>query len=119
MAPPESKTNAVEAVVRAFSERLPARIDWIVSLWDSCRRDKDKPALFLFQADVHKLKGTTATYGYSLLAKSLERIEVALIEFRSTDSADFTLLAATIETDIALIRDTKWLPDDSPGNSFN
>lgn len=110
----DDSTRRIREVALGFSQRLPDRIARIVVLWRGCRRDGDPSALPIFRAEVHKLKGTAATYGYISLSAILAEIESVLINAGEGGVFASGPSLARIESGITALRNREWTPDTAP-----
>lgn len=110
----EDNAQRIREVTLGFARRLPDRIARIIILWGSCRRDGDNSALPVLRAEVHKLKGTAATYGYLSLSAVLAEIEAILIQTCEEDAFASPAFAARIEAGITALRNRDWTPDMNP-----
>ena len=110
----EDSDKRIREVSLGFSQRLPDRIARIVALWRGCRRDGDRSALPVFRAEVHKLKGTAATYGYVALSAVLAEIESALTHAKDGEVFASETSLARIESGITALRNREWTPDSNP-----
>lgn len=69
----------LQRVAAAFAARLPERMALLASLWEAYAAGGDGAAL---QKELHRLRGTAASYAYATLAQQLRLAEELLKQDR-------------------------------------
>lgn len=70
--------HKLQALFAAYSKSLPDKIKNIHNQWEQLKKQWDKDAFILFHREVHNISGSSATYGYSMLAKASRNLEIFL-----------------------------------------
>ena len=113
---PDNHGDRLDEVSQNFLRRLPARIELIAGLWKNYQDEGEPDTLATFHAEVHKLKGTAATYRYLSLAAALADIESALVDSRGGGIFKAASLSGNIESRVAALRSGDWHAEGLPGS---
>lgn len=66
--------DELQKVAAAFDARLPGRLQQLAALWEACEAggtdSRDR-----LQRELHRLRGTAASYGYQALSQRLREAE--------------------------------------------
>jgi hypothetical protein len=92
----------LQRVAAQFAARLPERLALLAKLWDAHVAGEDGAPQAL-QRELHRLRGTAASYGYAALARQLRVAEDLL-----TGGAQ----AAELSAAMATVLEQQWLQDE-------
>jgi len=71
----------LEALRQEYAKELPGRLSEIFKTWHSYQESEDSKQLEKFQHLVHKLAGSGAVYGFTLLSDASHDLDTLLLNF--------------------------------------